>query len=122
MAVLFPRLAWMLYYDEVQNANLVCEKFRITRKTFYKWRKRFRRWGQTERGLGDRSRRPYHMPTRIPVEMREAIFVAKEEHPDWGQRRIRRLLLERGIVLSERTIWKYLKNGGLVADGYRPID
>ncbi len=34
--VVHPRLAWILFYQETKNVNKVCNKFNISRKTFYK--------------------------------------------------------------------------------------
>jgi transposase len=106
---LHPRLAWMMCYRETQNVQAVCRKFGISRKTFYKWLKRF----QTENGdtgaLTDRSRRPHHFP-RATSEEHVRILIEAREETGYGQRRLRSYLEKRyQIKLSERTIWKLLK-------------
>lgn len=35
------RLKWMDYYFQCENASLTCRHFGISRKTFYKWQKRY---------------------------------------------------------------------------------
>ena len=54
------RLAWMDCYRECGNASLICRKFGIARKSFYRWRKRYDPWDLTS--LESFSRRPKHSP------------------------------------------------------------
>src|SRR4026208_1451150 len=49
------------------NVKQLCDRFGISRKTGYKWLKRYRE--AKELGLRDRSRRPQHAPERSPVEV-----------------------------------------------------
>ena len=80
---LHPRLAWMMAYRETGNAQAVCNRFGISRKTFYKWLKR-----------------PEH------VELLRRV----RDETGFGQRRLRAYLEEKyRVSLSERTIWKLLK-------------
>ena len=41
-ASLHPRLAWMMYFEETRSVQAVADKFGISRKTFYKWYKRYK--------------------------------------------------------------------------------
>lgn len=47
---------------EGANISALCRHYGISRKTGYKWLKRYREEG--EAGLADRSRRPHHSPRR----------------------------------------------------------
>ncbi len=106
---LHPRLAWMLVYEETHNAQEVCRRFSISRKTFYKWLKRYQQSQGDSKSLSDRSRRPHRMPRATPRENVELLKVAKEQ-TGFGQRRLRAYLEKKyNITLSERTIWKILK-------------
>jgi transposase len=106
---LHPRLAWMMCYQETGSAQEVCRRFGISRKTFYKWLKRFRESSGNSVSLGDRSRRPHHFPRATPPAEVELLKQAKAQ-TGFGQRRLRVYMAQKyNINLSERTIWKILK-------------
>jgi transposase len=106
---LHPRLAWMMCYKETKNVQAVCRKFGISRKTFYKWLKRFQTENGASQALTDRSRRPHHFPRATPEEHIRILKEAREQ-TGYGQRRLRAYLEKQyHISLSERTIWKILK-------------
>jgi transposase len=106
---LHPRLAWMMAYQETSNAQAVCNKFGISRKTFYKWLKRYQESDGDSKSLLDRSRRPHHFPRATMPEHVELLRRVRLE-TGFGQRRLRAYLEEKYRVrLSERTIWKLLK-------------
>jgi len=106
---LHPRLAWMMMYKETKSAQAVCEKFGISRKTFYKWLKRYKQTNGDTGSLTDRSRRPHTFPRATPDSKIEILKMAKQQ-TGYGQRRLRVYLEQKyNISLSERTIWKILK-------------
>ena len=106
---LHPRLAWMMAYRETGNAQAVCNRFGISRKTFYKWLKRYQESNGDSTSLCDRSRRPHHFPRATLPEHVELLKRVREE-TGFGQRRLRAYLEEKyRVSLSERTIWKLLK-------------
>jgi len=106
---LHPRLAWMMCYQETKNVQAVCRKFGISRKTFYKWLKRYQQDNGDTKALVDRSRRPHRFPRATPQSSIEILKEAREQ-TGFGQRRLRAYLEKRyHITLSERTIWKILK-------------
>lgn len=106
---LHPRLAWMLYYKETQSAQEVCDRFSISRKTFYKWLKRYKKTNGDANSLADRSRRPHRFPRATPESSVQLLKQLKEQ-TGFGQRRLKVHLQENyNINISERTIWKILK-------------
>lgn len=106
---LHPRLAWIMVYYETGSAEQVCSKFGISRKTLYKWVKRYEQSNGDASSLIDHSRRPHRFPRATPPENIELLQQAKEA-TGYGQRRLRVYLEENyHISLSERTIWKILK-------------
>ena len=114
---LHPRLAWIMCYRETQNVQAVCRKFGISRKTFYKWLKRYQTENGDSKSLTDRSRRPHHFPRATSEESIRILKEAREE-TGYGQRRLRAYLEKRyQITLSERTIWKILKREEEQPDG-----
>ena len=61
------RLRWFEHYHKNRNASLTCRYFGISRKTFYKWKKRYNPWDL--RTLETRSRAPTRRRKRmIPFE------------------------------------------------------
>lgn len=106
---LHPRLAWMIAYRETGNAQTVCNRFGISRKTFYKWLKRYQASSGDSTSLSDRSRRPHHFPRATRPEHVDLLRRVRQE-TGYGQRRLRAYLVEKySVSLSERTIWKLLK-------------
>jgi transposase len=106
---LHPRLAWMLCYNETGSAQEVCKRFGISRKTFYKWLKRYKQSAGNASSLQDQSRRPHRFPRATP-ESSVLLLRRLKEQTGFGQRRLKVFLQERyNINLSERTIWKILK-------------
>jgi transposase len=106
---LHPRLAWMLCYNETRSAQEVCKRFGISRKTFYKWLKRYKQSSGDTASLSDQSRRPHSFPRATP-ESSVLLLKRLKEETGFGQRRLKAYLHEKySINLSERTIWKILK-------------
>jgi transposase-like protein len=53
--------------EGVQSVARTCRHFGISRKTFYKWKRRFADHG--EAGLCDRARTPHRSPRATPPEV-----------------------------------------------------
>lgn len=80
--------------SEGANFSVLCRRFGISRKTGYKWLKRYEEGGES--GLADRSHRPQSSPRKIPEEIEITVLGVREKHPAWGGRKIRRILQDRG--------------------------
>ena len=65
----------------------LCREYGISRKTGYKWKKRFVEDGLD--GLADHSRRPSQSPSQVDEDTVCKIVRLKTAHPDWGPRKIR---------------------------------
>jgi len=103
------RLAWMLCFKDTGSVHEVCSRFGISKKTFYKWLKRYRNANEDTSSLMDRSRRPHNSPRSTPTPIVALLKRIKDE-TGFGQRRLKAYLSEyHKISLSERTIWKILK-------------
>jgi transposase InsO family protein len=70
------------------NVSELCCRFGISRKTGYKWLSR--------ETLDDRSRRPAQSPRRTQQAMEAVLLAARDEFPDWGARKLKRYLQDRG--------------------------
>ena len=107
--LLLPRLAWMMHFDKTGDVDDVCKRFNISRKTFYKWAKRYRDSRNDTASLMDLPRRPHHSPGATPESSIRILREAKAR-TGFGQRRLRTYLKKHyDLSLSERTIWKILK-------------
>lgn len=99
------------------EVSAFCREHRISRQTFYKWKRRARAEGQA--GLEERSRRPLRSPARTPGALEEQIVRFRKEldedgldHGPWSIRQL--LAREVEVVPSESTIWRILVRRGLI--------
>ena len=100
------------------NLSLLAQRFGISRKTAYKWLKRFQA-GEPD-ALGDRSRKPHTSPTRTTHALEQQILQLRAQHPAWGGRKLRARLLAVGqaAVPAASTITAILRRHGCL-DGPR---
>ena len=99
------------------EVSAFCREHRISRQTFYKWKRRAEAGGRA--GLEELSRRPSRSPSRTSDELEERIVRLRKELDDvgWdhGPWSIRQLLArEVAMVPSESTIWRILVRRGLI--------
>jgi transposase InsO family protein len=98
------------------NANLaeLCRRFQISRKTGYKWLRRFAEGGVA--GLQDRSHRPVCCPMQTPSAFEAKIVVLRTAQPTWGPRKLRRRLLNLGQteLPAVSTVGRILRRHGLI--------
>jgi len=104
----FVQLAMM---DDANVARL-CRGFGISRKTGYKWLKRYKEGGDA--ALADRSRRPNESPNRCSSLVESAVLEVRRAHPAWGGRKIHQRLHDLGCtnVPSASTITAILRRHG----------
>ena len=65
----------------------LCDYYRISRKTGYKWLDRYRQSGIE--ALHDRSRKPHSHPHEISHQVKKSILAVKKRFPKWGAPKIR---------------------------------
>ena len=63
----------------------LCRRLEITRKTGYKWLKRYQECGES--GLDERSRRPKTSPHRLCSKLESIILEIRDNDPEWGEKR-----------------------------------
>jgi transposase InsO family protein len=100
-----------------QPVAVVAREFSVSRKTAYKWIKRFEqesRDGAEVQRLEDRSRRPRRSPRRSDELIEQAVLSIHDRH-NWGARKIHRVLSDQSqVVPSIRTTAAILKRHGRV--------
>jgi len=76
------------------NFSAVCRDYGITRKTGYKWLKRY------EEGLPmcDLSKAPLHIANKTPPDTERAVLNVRADNPGWGAKTIRKVLENSGHV------------------------
>lgn len=97
------------------NFSQLCREYGVSRKTGYKWLKRFEEEGCPD--FSDRSRVPLSCPHKTAPEMVRKVLELKEEYPYWGPKKLAVLLASRvdsGPSPVASTIGKILKEHGLV--------
>ncbi|WP_221031202.1 helix-turn-helix domain-containing protein [Actomonas aquatica] len=73
----------------------VCARFGISRKTGYKWLKRFREQGDA--GLHELSRAPLQHGRRVAPAIERAVRAVLERHPEWSDGKVRAALAADGL-------------------------
>lgn len=103
--------------QEGVRVSALCQEFGISRQTGYKWLRRYDEAGVA--GLADQSRRPHHSPRQTGGAMQEVILAARQAHPAWGGRKLKRWLEERGYsaLPAPSTITAIVRRAGLLDPG-----
>ena len=111
------RMEWFEEYKKIGKVPLVCAKFGISRKTFYKWWKVYRKNNGSIEGLKNRSRRPHSNPRSTPDHIVQRLKMLREQ-TGFGQKRLQLYLsIWYGINIAENTIWKILRRSGVDMKG-----
>lgn len=95
------------------NFSALCREYDITRKTGYKYLKRF----QAGQSLSDQSRRPHYTPSKTSAEMETAILKLREDNPGWGAKTIHCVLERQGVqeLPCVKTVNNILKRNGCIS-------
>lgn len=103
------------------NISELCRRFKITRRTGYKWIERFINEGLS--GLADKSRRPYSFPNQTIKGIDEYVVTLRKEDPEWGSKKLHKIISnhkEKGLyayptIPCKKTITKILRRNGLIS-------
>lgn len=103
-----------LWKSNSHKVTELCKLFGISRKTGYKWIKRGLE--QRENTFEDQSKRPSHSPIKTREEMEVLIVNLRKKYPDWGGRKLKRLLTtqDEKDIPAASTITQILKRNGLL--------
>jgi transposase InsO family protein len=99
---------------ESSNVSELCRRHGITRRTGYKWIRRFLEGGVDR--LEEMSRKPHHSPGRTCDETEALVLSMHDAHPAWGARKIRSTLINDGCegIPSRSTVHAILRRHGRV--------
>ncbi len=101
--------------EKSRNMSALCEAFGVSRKTGYKWLKRYEEGGPA--ALEDRSRAPIDHPNAVTPGTRELLLEERRLHPTWGPLKIQASVGRKHPELAlpaPSTIGELLKREGLV--------
>jgi transposase InsO family protein len=103
-----------LAIQEDANVAELCRRFKISRKTGYKWIGRYRQ--EAAAGLRDRARRPKSSPQRTALEIEKAVLALRARHSAWGPRKLKRRLEDLGMekLPARSTFGVILKRHGVI--------
>jgi transposase InsO family protein len=102
------------------NISELCRRFKITRRTGYKWLERYIEDGLP--GLADKSKQPHHFPNQTPAGIEEYIVNIRKDDQEWGSKKLHKIICnhkEQGLytyptVPCRATITKILGRNGLI--------
>ena len=103
------------YLEYEASFSDLCLDFGISRKTGYKWVRRYEADGVA--ALEDRSRAPHAHPNAVVEHVAEAVVAIRRQHPRWGPRKLKAVLKRkhpRMLLPAASTIGDILKRQGLV--------
>ncbi len=114
-SIMSQRRELVMFASDNANISHLSRGYGISRKTAYKWIKRYMQEGKE--GLSDRSRRPGHSPMKTPTLLERAVLKVREDHCAWGGRKIRARLIAIGYddVPSASTITGILHRNGKIS-------
>ena len=93
------------------NVARTCRHFGISRKTFYKWRRRFEAHGGG--GLADRTRVPHHSPRATPADVVSKILYLRQ-HYHFGPGKIADYLKRfHGLSVACDSVHRILRRHGM---------
>jgi len=87
----------------------ICDRYGVSRKTFYYHLRNFRKEGWA--GLGLRSHRP-HVIRKTPQETVDLVLQLREDY-GWGPNRIEGYLKKKGMSIGHSTVYRVLCKAGL---------
>jgi len=112
-SVVEQRLRFLLEArNQEATISELCRRYEISRKTGYKWLKRYEKSGRIE-ALKDHSRRPHHSPRRTNLRNEQAVLKVRDEK-SWGAEKIAVVLERSGLRLRAITIHRILQRHGRI--------
>ncbi len=100
-----------------RNMTVLCQEFGISRKTGYKWLRRFHEVGNLD-ALDDISRRPHNNPNQTCDAIEQRVEEIRRS-TGWGGRKLQLVLANEGIHLAASTIDRIIQRRGLTREHKR---
>jgi transposase InsO family protein len=95
----------------------LCRRFGVSRKTGYKWRRRFAANGAS--GLADCPQDRSRPSQQTPADTAVRVLALRRKHPTWGPRKLHRRLLDLGQAVEDlpavSTFARILRRAGCIS-------
>lgn len=107
------RIKWFDYYHKCRNVSLTCRYYGISRKTFYKWKRRYLKYHLAS--LENNSRRPKHSrQSKIPWEQVLLVKKLRTRYPYYSKYKLSVILKrDHSINHSASTVGRIIKKYNL---------
>ena len=107
------RIRWCDYYHRCQNISRTCRYYGISRKTFYKWKRRYLKYHLPS--LENNSRRPKHSrQSKIPWQQVLVVKKLRTQYPYYSKYKLSVILKrDHSITLSASTVGRIIKKYNL---------
>lgn len=99
------------YISQSITVKEVCNKFHMSRTTFYKWFNRYRDYGYT--GLNNRIRSQGRQPNQLSSQLEKVVLDYTYQNPSHGPMNIALNLSLMGIPIGKTAVYNALKRNGL---------
>lgn len=102
-----------LAVEQRHSVSTLARKFRVSRKTIYKWLDRYDKEGDI--GVFDKRRTPKSSPRIVSQDVVDAVVRLKNKYPDWGPRKLHKLLVDDigDSACSRSSVERILSRAGL---------
>lgn len=107
------RIKWFDYYRKCGNISQTCRYYGISRKTFYKWKRRYLKYHLPS--LENNSRRPKHLrQSKTPWEQVLLVKKLRTQYPYYSKYKLSVILRrDYGITVSASTVGRIIKKYNL---------
>ena len=113
VSIVEQRLRFLIEASQrTETISDLCRRYGVSRKTGYKWLKRYQQCG-TLAALKDQPRRPQRSPRRTSAERAERVLAVRDQK-GWGADKIAYVLKHEGMELPAITVHRILKRHGRI--------
>ena len=101
-------------WEETGDREEACQRAHVCQSTFYNWKPRFEAGGYA--ALEETGSHAPHQLYRVAPEVEAQVVKLRQEHPDWGKRRIADEMAKGNNwvpLVSVNTVKRILKDAGL---------
>lgn len=102
------------YLEGAESFSELCERFKISRKTGYKWVERYEAGGV--KNFEEKSRSPRSHPNAVDDDIKQLFIAARRKHPRRGPKKLLVVVgrQNKGLALPvQSTVGEILRKSGL---------
>lgn len=92
----------LLEFATIDTVSAACAYMNVSRDTYYRIKKAYEDGGPE--ALAPKYRRVSNLKNRVSDEIEEAVLKLSRENPDYGKKKISRILKEQSMSISPNTV------------------